>query len=194
MNVAIVLFDGFDELDALGPYEVFETAAAMGADVAASLVTIDAHDVVRANHGATLVPDGRLGDRVPDLVLVPGGGWTDRDDPGVWAEYQDGAVSERIAALHEAGVTVASVCTGAMLLAAGGLLDGRPAATHHSAMADLRETDATVSEDRVVDDGDVLTAGGVTSGIDLALHLLRREVGEEVAVSVAEELAYEPTI
>lgn len=194
MNVAILLFDGFDELDALGPYEVFESAAAMGATVDASLVTIDDQDTVEASHGATLIPDGRLEERTPDLLVVPGGGWNDRADPGVWAEYQDGAIPDSVAAIHDQGVAVASVCTGAMLLEKAGLLDGRPATTHHSAMADLRRSDAAVLEDRVVDDGDVLTAGAVTSGIDLAIHILERECGTEVASSVAEELAYEPTI
>lgn len=194
MDVAIVLFDGFDELDAIGPYEILQSAATTGANLDTSLVTVADTDAVDASHGTTVVPHGRLADKDPDLLVVPGGGWNDRADPGVWTEYRDGTLPDRIGALHEQGVTVASVCTGAMLLAGAGLLDGRPATTHRSALADLRETDALVREERVVDDGDVLTAGGVTSGLDLAIHLLRREFGEDVAASVASELEYEPTI
>lgn len=87
---------------------------------------------------------------------------------------------------------MASVCTGGMILADAGITDGRPAVTHHGAMDDLRATGAEVVEARVVDDGDLVTAGGVTAGIDLALHLLRREVTEAVAARVADEMAYEP--
>jgi transcriptional regulator GlxA family with amidase domain len=78
-----------------------------------------------------------------------------------------------------------------MILSRAGLLDGRPATTHHGALADLRETAAEVREDRVVDDGDVLTAGGITSGLDLALHLVEREAGRDLADEVAANMAYE---
>lgn len=87
---------------------------------------------------------------------------------------------------------MASVCIGGMLLAHAGLTDGRPAVTHHGALADLRDTGAEVVEARVVDDGDLVTAGGVTAGIDLALHLVGREVSPDVAERVATEMEYEP--
>ncbi|ESP89487.1 DJ-1/PfpI family protein, partial [Candidatus Halobonum tyrrellensis] len=103
-----------------------------------------------------------------------------------------GAVPRAVAAHHDAGATVAAVCTGGMLLAAAGLLDGRPAVTHAGAVADLRETGADVRDEaRLVDDGDVLTAGGVTSGLDLALHLVEREAGAAVADRVATTIEYE---
>jgi transcriptional regulator GlxA family with amidase domain len=78
-----------------------------------------------------------------------------------------------------------------MLLARAGILDGRPAVTHHSALADLADSGADVRDARFVDDGDVLTAGGVTSGIDLALHLVEREFGPAVADRVAREIEYD---
>jgi transcriptional regulator GlxA family with amidase domain len=106
-------------------------------------------------------------------------------------EAQRGAVPAAIAAHAEAGGVVAGVCTGGMLLARAGVLDGRRAVTHASALDDLRATDAVVTEARFVDDGDVLTAGGVTSGLDLALHLVERECGADVADRVAEEIEYE---
>jgi transcriptional regulator GlxA family with amidase domain len=96
-----------------------------------------------------------------------------------------------IAAAHERGARIASVCTGAMLLAAAGITDGRPATTHHSAIEDLRASGARVVDARVVDDGDVMTAGGVTSGIDLALWIVEQEASAEIADRVAAEIEYE---
>jgi transcriptional regulator GlxA family with amidase domain len=91
---------------------------------------------------------------------------------------------------HEEGTLLASVCTGGILLAHAGVLDDRPATTHASALEDLREF-ADVRDARVVDTGDVLSAGGVTSGLDLAFHVVRREFGEDVAERVAQEMEYQ---
>jgi transcriptional regulator GlxA family with amidase domain len=195
MKIAVLLYEGFDELDAVGPYETFATAAERGADLEVSLVTREVTDRVVASHGLRVEPDGVLGE--PDLLVVPGGGWSARDERGTWGEYERNDIPPVLAEHHEAGATLASVCTGAMLLERAGLLDGRPAVTHASALSDLRETQARVAEDadgavpRVVDDGDVLTAGGVTSGIDLALWLLEREFDADVADGVATTLEYE---
>lgn len=94
-----------------------------------------------------------------DLVVVPGGGWNAGAATGVRAQV-DSSLPEALARLHGRGVTVASVCTGAMLLAAAGLTGGRPAVTHHDATGDLRASGAEVVEARVVDTGDILTAAG----------------------------------
>ena len=192
MDVAILLFEGFDELDAVGPFDAFGYAADEGADIDTRLVSLDGPDVVTASHGLRVETDGPLPDPGEvDLLVVPGGGWNARSEAGAWAEYERGEIPAAIAAHHDAGATVASVCTGGMLLSKAGLLSGRPAVTHAGAIDDLRATDADVREERVVDDGDVLTAGGVTSGIDLALHVVEREAGAEVAASVARTLEYE---
>lgn len=191
MNVEIALFDGFEELDAFGPYEVLNLAGGGGADLSVSLVTLSGARTVPAAYGARVESDGELGATNPDVVVVPGGGWNDRAEQGAWAEAERGDLPERLAELHEAGTTLASVCTGGMLLARAGILDGRPATTNHNALEDLRDTDAAVIEARVVDDGDVVTAGAITAGIDLGLHLLEREFGEAVASAVAEGMAYE---
>ncbi len=183
----VVLFDGFDELDAIGPYEILANGARAGADLETRLVTLEPTAVVTASHGLRVGPDGVLGE--PDLLLVPGGGWT-TGDGGVRRVVERGRLPDAVAAVHEAGTTVASVCTGAMVLEAAGLLEGRPAITHHGAIDDLAET-ADVTDARVVDDGDVLTAGGVTSGLDLALWLLEREYGANVADRVAREMEHE---
>jgi transcriptional regulator GlxA family with amidase domain len=191
MNVEILLFDGFDELDALGPWEVFAGVAAVRDDVTASLVTLEGAREVRADHGLVVQAQGALSAR-PDLLLVPGGGWFDRTPGGVWAQVQRGALPAAIAERHAAGSIVASVCTGAMLLAAAGVLDGRRATTNPDALDDLRARGTvTVVEARVVDDGDVLTAGAPACGIDLALHVLERIGGPGLTDAAARELRYE---
>lgn len=203
MRVAIILYPGFDELDAIGPYEVLSAAAASGADLAVSLVTLEPAAQVVAAHGLTVRPGGLLGDGGWDLVIVPGGGWNAPDGGGgartraqvaggggARIEAQRGALPAALADLAAAGVPLASVCTGAMLLATAGLLCGRPAVTHLSALQDLAAASAEVIDARVVDDGDIVTAGGVTAGIDLALWLVQRHAGAAVAERVAERLEY----
>lgn len=209
MDIAIVLFEGFDNLDAIGPFEVFNHARFFGAEAEVGLYTFVPQEVVTSSHGLRIEPDGVLGSdttegssqaeggadvhsSVPDLVVVPGGGWEDRAVEGTWAQVERGDLPDALARMHAGGATVASVCTGGMLLAHAGLTDGRPAVTHHGALADLRDSGAEVVEARVVDDGDLVTAGGVTAGIDLALHLVEREFGPDVAERVATEMEYEP--
>ncbi|MBX0322369.1 DJ-1/PfpI family protein [Halomicroarcula sp. F13] len=191
-TVAIVCYDGFDELDAIGPYEVFENATRFGATWDVTLRTLDDRSTVTASHGLSVGADGLLADVSPDLLVVPGGGWNDRSEAGARTEADRGDLPDAVAAAHERETTVAGVCTGGMLLARAGVLDDRPAVTHRGALDDLRETAAEVVDARVVDDGDVLTAGGVTSGLDLAVHLVDREWGAETADAVTAEMEYEP--
>ncbi|MFB6311222.1 MAG: DJ-1/PfpI family protein, partial [Salinirussus sp.] len=162
-----------------------------GPDLAVSLRTLEPTDIVEGSHGVRVVPDGELGETDPDLVIVPGGGWNARSGSGAWAEAEKGDLPEWIATVHDRGVTVGAVCTGGMLLSRAGLLTGRPAITHRGAIDDLRSEGADVIEARVVDDGDVVTAGGVTSGIDLGLWILEREFGAEVASAVSDRMEYE---
>ena len=192
MHVVVVLFEGFDELDAIGPYRVFRGAASEGADLTVDLATVESVERVTASHGLRVEPDGILAEYDPDLIVVPGGGWNDRAESGAWAEADRGDLPAILARLHGNGARVAGVCTGGMLLARAGLLDGRPAVTHAGALSSLAETGATVVDARVVDCDDVLTAGGVTAGIDLALHVLERAFGADVASAVAESIEYEP--
>jgi transcriptional regulator GlxA family with amidase domain len=206
MHVAIVLFDGFDDLDAIGPFEVFNHARTFGADLEVGLYTPAPREVVTSSHGLRVEPDGALRTEreaapssseerpdIPDVVVVPGGGWESGADEGTWVQVRRGELPDALARLHADGATVCSVCTGGMLLAAAGLTDGRPAVTHRGALADLRDAGAEVVEARVVDDGDLVTAGGVTAGLDLALHVVHRECGSDVADRVATEMEYEPS-
>lgn len=192
MKLAIVVYDGFDDLDALGPFEVFSHARKQGADLDLGLYTLAEQGTVETSHGLRLEPDGVLPSD-PDLLVVPGGGWSTRKNASARGEAERGELPAAIEATYDDGAIVASVCTGGMLLARAGLTDGRPAVTHHSALEDLRESGADVVEARIVDDGDVLTAGGITAGIDLALYLLDREFGSGVADAVAETMEYERT-
>lgn len=193
MLVEILLFDGFDELDAIAPYETFRLAARRSDAIDARMVTLSSTDMIEARSGLRIEPDGNLSESL-DALLVPGGGWSDPDAAGVRREYERGDIPDTLAKHFDSGATIASVCTGSLLLAAAGILEDRPAATHHTAREDLREMGADVREERFVDDGRVLTAGGITSGLDLALHLVERECGEAVAESVAAELEYERAI
>jgi len=216
MNVDVLLYDGFDELDAIGPYEVFEYAlesAAEGSESAAEessipagadlepagrlrYVTVEDRDRVTASHGTrvgvdAVLPEPDAGD-APDLLVVPGGGWTAREETAsAWAEAERGAIPNALTEYHAAGVRIASVCTGSMLLATAGVTDGRRAVTHASALDELRDSGARVVDARVVDDGDLLTAGGVTSGLDLALYIVEREFGAAVADRVATVIEYD---
>ena len=189
MRIDIVLFDGFDELDALAPYEVLRNAVLAGVDADVGLAHLTGATQATGSHGAAVAVQRQLGPC--DLVIVPGGGWNDRAPQGARAEVQDGALPARLAELHAAGTTMAAVCTGGMVLAAAGLLTGRRATTHHGALDDLRAAGADVVHERVVDDGDVLTCGGVTSGLDLALWIVEREWGAGLANLIAREMEHE---
>jgi transcriptional regulator GlxA family with amidase domain len=191
MHAEILLFDGFDELDALGPWEVLAGVAAVRDDVTARLVTLEGAREVRADHGAVVHAQRALGAR-PDVLIVPGGGWFGRGEEGAWAEARRGAVPAAIAERHAAGTIAASVCTGALLLAHAGVLRGHRATTNRGAYDDLRGFDGVdVVEARVVDDGDVVTAGGPVCGIDLALALVQRFGGAALAEAAATEIHYD---
>ncbi|MGP1371306.1 MAG: DJ-1/PfpI family protein [Almyronema sp.] len=192
VKAQIILFNGFDELDAIAPFEVLQTAMAMGADLQVELVTLDGSATVVAAHGTQIQPQRQLRlDQKVDILLVPGGGWGDRAEQGAWAEAQRGDIPAALAQLHQKGTVIASVCTGAMLVAAAGLLKNRPAISHRVAIDDLQAAGAKLIKARVVDDGDILTAGGVTSGLDLALWLIDRYFGSQLAHAVEQELEYE---
>jgi transcriptional regulator GlxA family with amidase domain len=188
MRIEIVVFDGFDDLDALGPHEVFSHASNRLDGWSSTLVGVDAPGTVTSAHGMVLTISEVLGE--PDLVVVPGGGWF-VPGSGARAQADRGVLPHRVAELAERGVLVASVCTGAMILATAGLTTGRPAVTHPSGMDALEESGALVRRDaRVVDDGNLVTGGGVTSGIDLAFHLVAREADPETARAVAAHMVY----
>jgi transcriptional regulator GlxA family with amidase domain len=145
---------------------------------------------VRSAHGLRIEVRDALG-AAPGLVVVPGGGWLD-DKPGVRTQCE-GELPSLLATLHSGGTVLASVCTGAMLLAAAGVLTGRPAVTNRMALDDLAAAGADVQRDaRVVDDGTVVTGGGPSAGIDVGVRLVARFAGSDAGDAAARRLEYQP--
>jgi transcriptional regulator GlxA family with amidase domain len=190
-HAAIIIYPGFDELDAFGPFEVLRMAGTREEMDVQLAVEVGPGTHVQAAHGTAVEAPLDLSSRTWDLVIVPGGGWGRR--LGAFAEVQRTVLPRRLSELHAGGTITTSVCTGAMLLAAAGMTKGRPATTHPIAMDDLRATGTDVVPARIVDDGDIITSGPITSGIDLGLWLARRYFGADRAEKVAERLGYQLT-
>jgi transcriptional regulator GlxA family with amidase domain len=186
----VVVFDGADELDVIGPLEVLRRAQVLGADLRSRLCSQRGTEPVTCAFGLQLAPEGAFVPGEAGVVIVPGGGWVAHAEVGVWAEAQRGQLPRLLEEASRRGSVLAGVCTGALLLAHAGLLTGRRAATHHDARADLAGLGTMVVNERVVDEGNVITSGGVTSGIDLALWLVARYFGEGLAGLVADGLEY----
>lgn len=192
LRVHVVLFQGVEELDLAAPYEVLSASDHFtDRDVDVRYVTLDGRRTVDAAFGTTLRVDHGWAPEKADLLVVPGGGYARKEDPGVWAEIRRGDLPRALAAAQRPGLTIAALCTGVMLLSAGGVTRGRPCTTHHRARADLEQQGGLLKNARVVDDGDLVTAGGVTSGLDLALWLVRRELGVDAALGLEAMLEYE---
>jgi putative intracellular protease/amidase len=187
MDAEILVFDGVEDLDAFGPLSVLAHA---GFEVA--VVAEGGPRQVRTAHGTGLA--AREPGTAPGVLVVPGGGWISRGERGAWAEARRGVLPALIAERFAAGSVIAAVCTGSMLLAAAGLLDGRPAVTNHGAIDELSATGARVIGDaRVVDDVQIVTAGGITAGLDLGLWLVQRYCGPAAAAEAAADLEYTRT-
>lgn len=189
VRVAIFVFDGVDELDVVGPFEVFRDAAKLGAQLSAELVAIDRNLEIYGSHGLRFYAE-KVYDGGANVLLIPGGGYSDRAKRGVRHEIARGDLPRIILEAFEAGKIIASVCTGAMLVAASKIGTGRRMTTHHAALDDLKAEWVQVVPERVVDDGNIVSGGGVTSGIDLALHLVKRFAGADFAETVASGLEY----
>ena len=187
MKIQILIFDGAEEIDFVGPYEVFRRAAICGYDIDTRLVTPEPQNEVVGQHGLKIIPQGILEDG-KGIVFVPGGGWVART-VGVRQQIE-GSLPKRLAAMWMQGTILAGICTGAMILSAAGILDGLPATTHQGAIEDLRKTKAEIVDARIVDAGQVITCGGVTSSIDLALWVLERFFGKQASEEIARYLEY----
>lgn len=184
MRVGILLFDGVEELDAMGVYEVLAKAKQLHPQLDLTVRTRARKETITAALGMKLLAhDVRADFGDLDLLIVPGG-------PGRKEVVRDpGLLGELLAFGTEK--PIASVCTGAVILKDAGLLAGRKATTHRAAFEELRGS-VDLVEDRVVEDGLVTTAGGVTASIDLGLHLLAKHFDPELAKEVAERIEYVP--
>ncbi|MET9518947.1 GlxA family transcriptional regulator [Streptomyces sp. NPDC002994] len=186
-TVLVVLFDDVQSLDVTGPVEVFAGAALQTRDGGPGAYRIRTASLdgapVRTSSGLTLVPDAALADEpAPHTLLVPGGQGTRAPDPRLIKWLRENAPrAERLV----------SVCTGALLLAAAGLLDGRRVTTHWVVTDHLARTYPAVEVDPdpiYLRDGNVATSAGVTSGIDLALALVEEDLGRDIALTIARHL------
>src|SRR3954451_19249316 len=182
MRIAILIFDRLTALDAVGPYEVLSRLP--GAELA----------FVAKERGEKRADTGALGISAdlalvelaaPDVLLIPGGA-------GNRPLLDDDEVLEWVRGAHEGSTWTTSVCTGALVLGAAGILDGKRATTPWAYFDHLRALGATVVSERVVEDGKVMTAAGVSSGIDMALTLAARIAGEEVAQAIQLGIEYDP--
>jgi len=183
VQIAIGLYPGFTALDAVGPYAVFTSVP--GAEV---VVCADQKGMLADESDLLHLDLAHTFDEVPapDVLLVPGGLVTRR------VAAEGGPIVDWIRAAHETTTYTTSVCTGALLLGAAGVLDGVPATTHWMAYDHLRAHGAQPTEQRVVIEGKVATAAGVSAGIDLALTLVDRLYGAEVAQAVQLGIEYDP--
>ena len=182
MRTVILVFDGITALDAVGPYEVLHSVPGWEVQFAGKT-----RGEVRTDSGALgLSADHALGEvGEPEIVLVPGG-------VGNRALLEDEEVLSWLREVDATTTWTTSVCTGSLVLGAAGLLDGKRATGHWMYLEPLRGFGADPVGGRFVEDGKLLTAAGVSAGIDMALHLVGREVGPEVAEAVQLGIEYDP--
>ena len=182
MQIAILLYDRFTVLDAIGPYQVL--SGLPGAQVA---FVAERPGPIRDEVGSLILSaEAGLPDVPhPDIIVVPGG-------PGQNSQMQDGLVHEWLRAADRASTWTTSVCTGSLILAAAGLLTGRRATSHWLALDELGRLGATPVSERVVFDGKYVTAAGVSSGIDMGLALAGQIAGDDVAQAIQLMIEYDP--
>jgi transcriptional regulator GlxA family with amidase domain len=190
-TIGILIFEDVEELDAVGPWEVLAAWTQQWSDDgwAVTMLSRDGKPV-RAAKGLSLVPLVSTADAPPlDVLVHPGG-------QGTRSLLKDEEHLDWVRAERARVPLMTSVCTGSLVYAAAGLLAGRPATTHWSALDLLAELDPSIDvrpQDRFVDDGDVVTSAGVSAGIDMALHLVARLESPNRAREVQRYVQYEPS-
>jgi len=201
MLAQIILFEGFDPLDVVAPFEVLSAGSdALGGAIEVRLVGIDSVGPVRSGtRGLELAATHVLDPEAPGVVILPGASGPTTGDPDevrtipvILAGLATTELPDLMSRAFASPETlVATVCGGGLALAMAGLLEGRTAVTHTLGNDVLEATGTTVVRARVVDDGDLISSGGVTSGLDLALYLLEREFGPRIAFAVEQLFEYE---
>jgi transcriptional regulator GlxA family with amidase domain len=182
MLAQVVLFDGFDPLDVIGPYETLTAAG-----IRAELVSAEGPREVPAGLDLLSLKATAELDPNTDLIVVPGAAALAEDETFALLSK---AAATLAPALRQAG-TIATVCGGSLVLAMTGLIKGRNATTNHLGLHALESMGVNAIRARIVDDGDLVTAAGVSSGIDLGLYLVEREVGAQKALEVETLFAHE---
>lgn len=182
MNIACLVFDQITLLDAVGPMEVLSRIP--GATL--QFVAPENEPLRSSKSGFRLTPDCILEELTSaDILVVPGG-------PGVRPLLEDKRVLDWVRSMHQTTQWTSSVCTGSLLLAAAGLLEGLPATTHWNAMSDLERYGAKPVKERVVVNGKIVMGAGVSAGIDMALTLTSLVAGEAVARAIQLRIEYDP--
>lgn len=181
-RIAILIFDGLTALDAIGPYEVLSRLPEAEVTFIGKQAGVKRTDTgalgVQADLALSELPN-------PEVVLVPGG-------KGNRPLMGDADVLDWLRGAHDASTWTTSVCTGVLVLGAAGILDGKRATTHWAYLDALRELGAEPVPERVVEDGKILTAAGVSAGIDMALTLASRIAGDKVAQAIQLGIEYDP--
>jgi transcriptional regulator GlxA family with amidase domain len=189
MRIAIAVFEGAEELDFVGPWEVLAAWRYLHPDEIEVFLVGDTTEAVACAKGMRVLPDRTWADAGEiDVLVYPGG-------RGTRAQLGDERVRARLRGLKESGTLMTSVCTGSLVYADAGLLDRRPATTYHSAFGELLPLGLDIEprpDDRFVDSGEVVTAAGVSAGIDMALHLVGRLASPERAREVRRYIQYDP--
>ena len=180
MQIAFLFFDGMTALDAIGPYEVLGRLP--GAEV--RFVAAEPGEK-RTDQNLGIIADHATGDvPAPDVLVVPGG--------NVTQPLNDPRVIDWVASVHQTSTWTTSVCTGAFVLGAAGVLRGLKATTHWSTLDELARYGAEPTSERVVEQSKVVTAAGVSSGIDMALRLVARIAGDDLAQAIQLGIEYDP--
>lgn len=189
-NVAILLFDEVEVLDFCGPFEVFSVADAYNSVRPFNVYTVAEKTPILARNALSVNPTYLLDDPAcpkPDLIVVPGGRGTRH------AMHNERLLAWIRANAQQAQLTL-SVCTGALMLARAGLLEGLSATTHHSAFEELRAVAPNTTllpQQRIVDNGNVIVSAGISAGIDMALHVVARLYGTDMARQTAAYMEYD---
>lgn len=185
VTIGILVFPEMEELDFVGPFEVLSYVNKIRPESTTVRLIAETPDPIRAFNGMKIIPDMVLS-YCPDfnIVVVPGG-------RGRFAAMKNKAIQEFIRSQAITAQFTASVCTGAFLLAETGLLTGKKATTHHSAFSELESYSVKVVRSKVVRDGNIVTSGGVSSGLELGFYLLSELFGVPLAQEVASRIEYE---
>ena len=184
LTVGILLFSQVEELDFVGPFEVLSYINKIKPASTKVLLIAESAGPVEAFNGMKIIPDVTMANCPQlDILVAPGG-------KGRYAAMKNTAIKEFIQQQAQKAKYITSVCTGAFLLAEAGLLKNKKATTYHTAFAELAAYSVDVLPQKVVRENNIITAAGVSSGIELGLYLLREEFGAAVAQEVADNIEY----
>ena len=182
--VGVLLFPRVEELDFVGPFEVLSYINKIKPASTKVLLIAEAAEPVEAYNGMKIIPDITMAACAQlDILVVPGG-------KGRYAAMKNSAIKEFIQQQAQKAKYITSVCTGAFLLAEAGLLTGKKATTYHTAFAELAAYSVEVLPQKVVHENNIITAAGVSSGIELGLYILKEEFGAAVAQEAADNIEY----